>query len=123
MNNLIHIKHNDNIYIIEDRHPELNELSIYINKDKTIVSNKFKQDNGDEYNHVAVNWMYEKPGDKLAFKSTSVYVNMQIINTEVLVTTVDITMIARDHIAWGHNDNGEWMRGWLNLLNEEKNKE
>jgi hypothetical protein len=93
MDNLIHIKHNDNIYIIEDEIPKYGTLSIYINKDKTIVSNKRKQDNGDEYNHVAVNWMYEKPGEELAFKSTSIYVNMEIRNTEVAISREDLTKI------------------------------
>jgi hypothetical protein len=124
MDNLIRISHNDNIYILEDRTPELHELSIYINKDKTVVSNKWKDESGEELNHVAVNWMYEKPGEELAFESQFIYVNMEMRNTEVAISREDLTRIEITRYEmkdWGHNE--VWMSEWMSLLNKKEEGE
>jgi hypothetical protein len=124
MDNLIHIKHNDNIYILEDRTPNLHEMSIYINNDKTIVSNNWKDESGEELNHVAVNWMYEKPGEELAFESQFIYVDMQIRSTEVAVTREDLTKIEITKYEmkdWSQIEG--WTREWMSLLNGKTGEE
>jgi hypothetical protein len=121
---MIAIRYKDNIYIIGDRTPNLNELSIYVNKGKTIVSNNWKDENGEELNHVAVNWMYEKPGEELAFESQFIYVNMEMRNTEVAISREDLTRIEITRYEmkdWGHNE--VWMSEWMNLLNKKEEGE
>ena len=121
---MIAIRYKDNIYIIGDRTPNLNELSIYVNKGKTIVSNNWQDENGEELNHVAVNWMYEKPGEELAFESQFIYVNMEMRNTEVAISREDLTRIEITRYEmkdWGHNE--VWMSEWMNLLNKKEEGE
>ena len=88
MNDLIHIKHNDNVYILRNETPEYGELSIYVNEDNTRVSqSKCANPDGGKYRHVKVEWMYEK--EKIAFRSSVIYVDRTGRGFEVIPPPVE----------------------------------
>ncbi len=112
MNDLIRIKHDDNVYLLRNETPKYGELSIYVNEDNTRVSqSKCANPDGGKYRHVKVEWMYEK--EKIAFESNLMYVNVQISCQEVhiAVNTIEMEM----------NDNNraqiDWMKEWTRAIN------
>ena len=112
MDNLIHIKHNDNVYILRNETPEYNELSIYVNEDNTRVSqSKCANPDGGKYRHVKVEWMYEK--EKIAFNSNLMYVNVQISSQEVHIQVNKVEMRANDNTRAVI----DWMEEWTRAIN------
>ena len=126
MNDLIHIKHNDNVYLLRNETPEYNELSIYVNEDNTRVSqSKCANPDGGKYRHVKVEWMYEK--EKIAFHSSLMYIDIRILPTEPIqvieceVNTVRMEM--NDNTRAQMNWMEEWTREITNHLRIETDKE
>lgn len=112
MSDLIHIKHNDNVYLLRNETPEYGELSIYVNEDNTRVSqSKCANPDGGKYRHVKVEWMYEK--EKIAFNSYLMYVNVQISCQEVHIEVNKVEMRANDNTRAVI----DWMEEWTRAIN------
>ena len=98
MSNIIKIEQEGNVYIVRDERPGFGELSIYVNETRTKVCGRdvvkdlakncdTKTMGDDTWNHVKVEWMYEK--EKIAFKSSVIYVDRTGRGFEVIPPPVE----------------------------------
>lgn len=98
MSNIIKIEQDGNVYILRDERPGFGELSIYVNETRTKVCGRdvvkdlakncdTKTMGDDTWNHVKVEWMYEK--EKIAFKSSVIYVDRTGRGFEVIPPPVE----------------------------------